>query len=409
MPKTIKTSMFSSGTVLVHEGEGKVRKAGKAEITQHLASQLPKQYKGEKLSDVMYDPSDRCVYGKYESKKIKRQIFASEGKQNEPVNSVDKAKPSAEVPEKAEKAKPETQKIITDRPDVGKPKKVRDENYQRGKGGEDLHSDVVPRSKSNSGLEGSKATDYDKEVADKATSGNPDSYVQEFTDSEKPAPAGSEANHAAGSEIIFKSEAEMYQKLSLAGEEEEKEEKKESEEKSEKSKDKPKKKLPPWLEDKDESDEESTEKESQLLQELKEAKNQITAKEAEINRQKIAEARTKAAIGYALALMKLNPTKYADAEVFTETVENTAKRMDVESIKTATEETVSIKREAEQAKAKEKQVSAGADGGLATAMVIQAENSVTEKTGELKEILQSGTTLGRKMAEFENYVPHTKE
>lgn len=64
-----------------------------------------------------------------------------------------------------------------------------------GDGGSD--ESIVPRSKGNSGMEGQDKTDFEDELADDATSGNPDSYVQDFTPSEKASPAGSKENHCA--------------------------------------------------------------------------------------------------------------------------------------------------------------------------------------------------------------------
>lgn len=68
-------------------------------------------------------------------------------------------------------------------------------NNQPGTGGTD--EKVVPRSKGDSGISGCEKTTFEKEKGEDITSGNPDSYFQDFTPSEKPTPAGNKENHTA--------------------------------------------------------------------------------------------------------------------------------------------------------------------------------------------------------------------
>jgi len=127
--------------------------------------------------------------------------------ESEPTDSGERAEPDPEVPRDKSKAKPETQSIVTDRPDVGNPKEVRDGDYDKGPEGKDIHTDVVPRDSSGDGV-GGKSVDFDKEKADERTSGNPDSYVQTLQDRKDPTPAGNEENHAiAEKEEAMKKEA----------------------------------------------------------------------------------------------------------------------------------------------------------------------------------------------------------
>ena len=76
-----------------------------------------------------------------------------------------------------------------DNKSVKKPIEIRTKEYKKGPGGEDLHTNI-PRDSGDGA--GGKKTTYEKETSDKAKSGNPDTYVQDFTKSEKPAAAGSE-------------------------------------------------------------------------------------------------------------------------------------------------------------------------------------------------------------------------
>ena len=438
---TIKTSMFSNGTVIVHEAEGKVRKATAEEISQHLASFFPTEKQGKKLTAVKYDPETGYAYGKFEDKTYRKLVAQSKGTTTtEPTNSVDKADPKVDVPRSKEKAKPQ---IDVGRPDVNSPKEVRKDNYERGKGGEDLHTDVVPRSKGNSGLSGSKATTFEDETANKAKSGNPDTYVQTFTPSEKPASAGSADNHTASTGISIRPDSEIYQKLSInkiakdegdddkedgkkgnlppwlkKDKEENKDEKKDG--KDEKS-DGKKGNLPPWLQKgkkdddkKDDGDKKDDEKENKFAEATKQltlAQKENSELKAELNRYKIREERVRSASAYVLALRDLNPVKYASAEVFNQKVEDTAKKMNIEAIETAIEELDVMRQEASVAQqAFIKQASKQThESGLATAIVIQKEEGFGDSGSSLKDILMSGTSLGKKMAEFDSYVPHQKD
>ena len=425
----IKTSMLSNGKCIVYEGNGNARKASDEERISHLASLLPQSYKGEELRQVKFDSSDGCVYGKYATRQVKKLIVAEK---TEPVDGTQKTK-ETDVPRNKSKAAPETDSISKDRPDVKNPDEVRTKEYQRGKGGEDLHSDTVPRSKGNSGLEGRESTTFEAEEADKATSGNPDSYVQDFTPAKDPEKAGSEMNHAAQRDVKFKSESEMYQNLTTAGklppwlenkDEDEDEDKKDKGDKKDKSdkkdekdddkKDNKKKsKKPPWLDGKsgkgEDDDDDDSDKKASSENDLKTALNK---KEAEINSYRVKEARTKTAISYALALLRLNPKKYANAETFNEIIDKTVEKMSVEAIETAIEELKTVEAE-KQNITKQIQTSAASveedsdPSGLSTSIVIAEQERFKKQasTNDLKEILMSGTMLGQKMDEFANYVP----
>ena len=123
--------------------------------------------------------------------------------QIEPVDAVQE-EDTINIPRSEAKAKPETGSITKDRPDVAKPTEVRTKDYVKGKGAENLHSDVVPRSDGNGGLEGKKKVEFDVEESNAATSGNPDTYVQSNQETIKPTPAGSEENHAVAKSNAIK-------------------------------------------------------------------------------------------------------------------------------------------------------------------------------------------------------------
>jgi hypothetical protein len=123
--------------------------------------------------------------------------------QTEPVDGVQKD-PEIDIPRNEAKAKPETGSITKDRPDVANPTEVRTKDYVKGKGAENLHSDVVPRSEGNGGLEGKKKVEFDVEESNKATSGNPDTYVQSVQETISATPAGSEDNHAVAKSNAIK-------------------------------------------------------------------------------------------------------------------------------------------------------------------------------------------------------------
>jgi len=398
MSETKKYSMFPSGLVVATAKDGSVIKANVEEVAQHLAAYLPAEYEGEKLAEVMYDPDSGYVYGRYATKKVKKRIFAQQSanpNKTEPVDGSQKVK-DTKVPRNPSKAKPETANVTKDRPDVGSPTEVRTKDYQRGKGGEDLHSDAVPRSTGNSGLEGSKGTTFEKEEGDSATSGKPDTYVQKFTPSEKPAAAGTEANHAAGTEVQFRSAAEIYQNLNLVKTAEgETSIEDRAATPAEKTEEQNTKKKMPWEDPKDDASVTAATKTDngvELETKLSEAKQANKEQEALINRMKIREARTAEAIKYALSLLKINPQKYADADVFSEFVKATAGKMSVEAIKTATEEVATIHKAAGEMKVKTAQ---NATQELTTAIVIPAQEGYgKEDTGEkLKNIFMDSAKL----------------
>src|ERR1035437_3928831 len=446
-----KFSMFSNGQVVVTDGE-LVTKADPQETAQHLASYLPAIYKQANLSSVLYNPEDGCVYGEYDSgKKVKKQVFA---RNEEPVDGVQK---TVDVPRNEAKAKPETAQITKDRPDVAKPAEVRTKTYEKGKGSENLHSDVVPRSQSNSGLEGKKKTDFEDETSNKATSGHPDTYVQTLPAVEKPAKAGSEANHTAG--VKFNSEDSIYPNLKLAegwnfdkkkddkDEDEDKKDKKDDkdsgskkaedddEDKADKSDKKDKKDKDSDADEDDEKDDDKKGKKGKFPFELfkkKDASENDLEKEAlktevaklrkELSTMKILAARKVAATKYALVLSKLNPSKFASVEIFNEVIEDTAGKLDVASINNATEGLEATIKEAEAAKSKTVTANSEnslADGKMVTSIVIPAEENIMKQAekdlarkdpkNELKDILMADTRLGRLQAEFDTYQPHQKD
>jgi len=460
MSDTKKFSMYSNGLVIANS-EGKIRKATKEEVAQHLASLLPETYKDQPLSKTMFNAENGFVYGQYGEKTIRKALFGKDDddkkddkddddkdddkddkddkdekdsdddddkddddkgkdkkwnfekkkdasskqrkvadKQTEPVNSIDKADPDVKVPENAAKAKPETAKITKDRPDVGNPTKVRKEEYTKGKGGEDLHTDVVPRSKSDGGLKGGSVAETADEKSNKATSGKPDTYVQKFEKSETPAKAGSEMNHAAGSEIEIRPEAQMYQNLNLS------KESKDIAPLAEKTagKDETTKAMP-W-------EEEKKENESRLQKELRDTQEEVKQLKAEVNKSKVIAGRNKAATVYALSLYQLNPAKYSDPDVFTQVVEDTATKMGITAIATMTEELKIVQAEKERSQSEIKEAAkegiekvASNDEGLATAIVIsEKEGKNGKSSGDLKDILMSGSSLGRMIDEHDELV-----
>lgn len=70
-----------------------------------------------------------------------------------------------------------------------------EQDYERGKDNTD--SKVVPRSTGDSGISGWEKTTFDDEGANKATSGNPDDYVQTYQENVAPSKAGTAENHVA--------------------------------------------------------------------------------------------------------------------------------------------------------------------------------------------------------------------
>lgn len=424
------TQMFPSGAIVSIDG-GIPKQASNKDKVAHLASLLPDSYKGEKIEHVMYNPKDGCVYGKTASKTIKKEIFAQSTQQDQtmPLDGTQKQKDN-KVPSKPAKAKPETTKVTKDRPDVGKPTEVIKGGPERGSGSEDLHTDVVPRS-SDDGV-GGKKTKFEKEKADKATSGNSDTYVQKGVDSPKGSPAGSEANHAAGSEIKINHDQVIYQNLKLSKKDnddddndnpfEKKDDKDDKKDKKDKKDDKKKDNLPPWLnkKDGDDDDDDDTDKEaaSLMAEELKEASLEIEAKDKEINQLRMMAGRTKEATLYALSLLKLNPKKYANADTFSEFIETTASKQSIDSIKTAAEEVKTLiaeKQNINEAVIKSATVEGqnSVEAGIVTIMnTIDPDEGRFDKTAsskdDLKNILMANTKLGRDVADWDaNYVAST--
>jgi hypothetical protein len=421
-----KYSMFTNGTVVVNEENGDVRRASQAEVNEHLASQLPGTYHGESLQAVAFNKEDGHVYGRYATRKVRKEIFANQTpNQSEPVDGPQKVK-DTKVPSDPKKGKPETAKITKERPDVGKPAEVRTKEYQRGKGAEDLHSEVVPRSGKDGGLKGGKVAPTAEEKADKATSGNPDTYVQDLGDCKKPTPAGNEMNHAAstaGSEIKWENDSIIYQNLNL----------------SKQAKDDKKDNLPPWLQkdddkkDDDEKDDDGEKKDEECDDKEKDCKDETEAtkksseefsqiktalqeKEAEVTKIQTKIARIEKAARYALALLQLNPEKYSNSDKFVETINQTAERMDEHAIQIAIDELGDIYAEREKNKQTMQSTAAPVEalwgqedqGGLATAIMIPQEdrfNKSASGEGDLKTMIMNNMKLGRDLKEWEDYVP----
>lgn len=457
---SIKTAMFSNGTVVAIEN-GKKRKATKQEVMRHIAnnqtdekvvaylsSQLPKKDKdGRELFAVKFIAEAGAVRGLYvgadkkDKKAYQKNIFAqtAPAKQTEPLNSGDKADPSLNVPRDEKKAKPE---IDVGRDDVDNPDKVREEKYERGKGGDDLHNSNVPRSKSDGGLKGGNVAETSEETANDATSGNPDKYVQEFTPGKKPTPVGKDNRGSAGPSTASADEETKTAASGCGGsypdEDTEMKSKKDKDdekdtERDEKSEGKKKgKNLPPWLQNsKDDKDSDSADEdkkkekkesqtESQLraaLRSLKEENEKLSAQasdldesvkkyQKEINRYKIREARVNKAVIYALALRDLNPDKYAKGEDFIKRVEATVKTMPVDTIETAIAEIEQIRQEKFEAMQSVREASlkaASKDDSLNSAIVIPGGNYDEDSGNDLKTALTQGTTLGKFMAQAEKY------
>ncbi len=79
---------------------------------------------------------------------------------------------------------------------------VKTDKYERGKGGETGgETSVVPRSKGDSGISGISKADFCEEKANKATSGNPDTYFQSVQKNIEPTPKSSEKNRVRASSI----------------------------------------------------------------------------------------------------------------------------------------------------------------------------------------------------------------
>jgi len=421
-----KIEMFSNGRIVAIDEKGQVRNASKVEASKYLASKLPQEYEGETLQKVKFNPKDGCVYGKYATKGVKKRLYAATNEQTEPVNSGDKANPDLKVPKNKSKSKPESETVVKDRPDVANPTKIREEKYQRGKGGEDLHTKEVPRSKSNSGLAGSDKTEFADEVADKATSGNPDNYVQKLVENKKPEKAGSEKNHVASLDIEIANEQEMYQPIKLAMEDEKMDEKKKDSEKEDNEDDNEKNidtskskkdKLPPWLKKDKKEDEEDESEKKDKEKEASRISGELLEKNKEIESLKIKQSRLIESAKYALALLKFNPEKYTDEEAFISIMTSTAEKMNVDSIKVAKDEMESRRAEFDDRMLQIKQASLSEDfvnseefksDGVSMPFMFQENNRVklaSSENDDLKSILQAETILGRKNTEYEQYIP----
>jgi len=452
---SVKKIAMLSNKFFAYLDSGDVRKATSDEVNVHLASLVPPTKNGGILDAVRFNEKTGNAEYRYAHKiaddKVSYKVYAKKlvaqyqsQKQSEPVDGgqdEDKLKENkTNVPRDESKAKPETK---FDRPKgVDNPTEVRKKEYKRGPGGEDLHTDVVPRSKKNSGLEGSDSTTFADEKANDATSGKENSYVQKFTPSTKPAPAGKEDNHAVAAEVegnqikeanvekplnIKFSSEDLMNVINLSKKEDSiKMAKAENaddkdEEKDQKSKDKENDEE----KDKKSEDEADSKKKASvdedLARQLKEAKSQLTEtveqfKRAKIenNNFKIREARMKKAIEYAHNLQRINPAKYAEIENFVNRVFDTVKKMDVEAIDVAIEETKSAFNEIVEASHERNSIreaniksEAGLESVLVIPRVVEGFDAA-KNTDNLRLALMENTRLGRLNTELENYKPHEK-
>ena len=129
-----------------------------------------------------------------------KEIVKTAEEQLEPVDSLQEDKTesnsdesSLDVPRDESKAKPE---IDPGDPSVNNPTEIREKNYELGPGATDLHTEVVPRDGGGDGI-GGKKPKFDQESGDKQTSGNPDSYVQDYQGTlVEPTSADDVENHA---------------------------------------------------------------------------------------------------------------------------------------------------------------------------------------------------------------------
>lgn len=382
-----KYSMYSNGTVIAHLNKGKIRKASQEETIQYLANQLPENKDGSKLAKVMYNSKDGCIYGKYANNKVYKKQVIAQVDQSEPVDGTQKKK-DTEVPRDDSKAKPEGKA----RDDAKKPKEVRTKEYARGKGGEELHSDVVPRK---------DKTNFEKETADKATSGKPDKYVQDLQDNKEPTPAGKEQNHVAGSEIKMNHDSVMYQDLNIAKGDKDKQTRVATNDETQENTSKRKM---PWEKGSEKKTAKTQEqKTAGFEKEYKEAKKQLMNKEEEINAYKLRNARLRVATKYALKLRDLNPAKYDDADEFYKLVDNTASTMDVESIEASIAYVNNVKKEAStDTRVKTASIEDDNKGGLSTAIVMPPqEQDIKHESNDIKNILMEETHYGRMVKDFD--------
>jgi len=432
--------MFSDGAIVVAE-DNNVRKANKKEISdflktaseeqtsKYLTGLFPKEHEGNKLTHVMLEKENGYAYGKYAdtSKLLKIKVLAqSQAKQTEPVNSVEKSDPDLEIPRDESKGKPQEFKA---REDVNSPAEVRKDNYKVGPDSKNLHTNKVPRDKSGDGLDG-ESVSFEKENALEATSGKPDTYVQEYSENEKPESAGSKENHVAAStkplNVKVKHAGEnLHLNLVAKKEEDKKEDEKENkndhktDDKKDEKKDKSKKNLPPWLKkdkDEDEDDSEKTGEEKdastnevvELNKKLAEVTKELQKLEREINNRKVAEARREAAIGLVLAYRDRQPEKYVTAESFNSKVTEISKKMSVEAIDSALEEFGTLILAETERQKKVAQTQTGNEPvSLSHSLTFPHSNykfaSDSADSNDLASILMSNTTLGRKVANMDLY------
>lgn len=414
-----KIAFTSSGTALIREA-GSTRRATEAEVGAYLKTLVPAKKAGGNLDAVKYDGG--FVFARYDNGKVFKKRIAQNNstQQQEPVNSGDKADPDLKTPRSKKHSKPETKEVTKDRPDVANPTEIRNSEYTRGgDGGADEHKDGIPRSKKNSGLEGSSKTTFDEEKANKATSGNPDTYVQDLYDQTDPTPAGNADNHAtagantasASDGLRVESESTIYQKIKIA-----EEEKKDG------------KPMPPWLKDKkdkggdnddeddgekdgeeSDDDDEDSKKEAKLVQELKtkiaEQDKTITALKKEASRYKVREARQNSALKLALAYRDANPEQFPNVEAVADKAIELCKAMNSEALESTYEQVKAIRI----ANSKQRQVvkTASVDEGVQTAFSTPMESISELNSGKdvdsLREALMSKSALGKKVAEMDAY------
>lgn len=414
-----KIAFTSKGTALIKEA-GATRRATEAEVGAYLKSLVPAEKSGAKLDAVKYD--DGFVFARYDDGKVfKKRIAQSSTKQTEPVNSGDKADPDLKTPRSEKHRKPETKEIVKDRPDVGKEKEVRKKDHKRGNGGDDLHTDVIPRSKSNSGLEGSKKTDFEKEKANDATSGKPDTYVQKLNEQPKPTPSGNADNRAtagantasASDGLRVESESTIYQKIKIAEEEKEKDGKP----------------VPPWLKDKkdkkggnnddeedgekdekdsDDEDDKDSKKEAKLVKELKtkiaENEKTINTLKKEASRHKVREARQTAALKLALAYRDTNPEQFPTVESVADKVVELCKQMNSEALESTYEQVKAIRvANSKKSVVKTASVNEGISTAFSTPIESISEMNSSNDVDSLREALMGRSALGKKVAEMDAY------
>ena len=426
---------------------GDLRNATEDEVSVHLASLAPGEKNGGVLEAVRLNEATGNAEYRYahtdEKGNVSHKVYAkkvlaqhqSTMNQTEPVDGAQDEKKIKEekpnVPRDEAKAKPEGNWEGSE--PAKNPTEIREENYQRGSGGEDLHNKEVPRSKNNSGLEGSDPTSFAEEKADDATSGSENNYVQTWEKSEKPTPAGNEMNHAVAAEnktetreanksplnVEFSTdlmgmvnEGEKMDKVEASSDEVTDGESKiadsteaTSKETIEKSEDQATQEA--------KIDEDVANEIQEAKSQLIEANSELRKARAEINNYKIREARMKKAIEHTLVLQQISPRKYAETNTFLNRVADTVKKMDVEAIEVSIEEMKGHARELVEAQKefqdRQKTGDSGVEGlQIATVVPLTEEGFSTTNKSDLAQILMENTSLGQKMAEFETYKPHEK-